>query len=103
MVCCTSRSWMATRSATMVSAAGGGDQSTMVSEMLRVILHRDGSVAVALGSSHPPFLSWNCVLGKHILDICCGAARLRRAAPQQAILRGRRSRPRTPTVYGVFA
>src|SRR5204863_8371410 len=29
------------------------------------------------------------VLGKHILDICCGAARLRRAAPQPRFSRGR--------------
>jgi len=43
------------------------------------------------------------VLGKHMLHMCCGAARLRRAAPQQDILRGRRSRPRNPTLQGVFA
>ena len=39
------------------------------------------------------------VLGKHMLDMWCDAARLRRAASHQDSSRGRLRRPRAPTVY----
>src|SRR5215213_3501450 len=43
------------------------------------------------------------VLGKHMLYIGCGVVRRSRAAPPQRFLRGRKRRPRTPTVQHVFA
>jgi len=48
------------------------------------------------GGTHVPPKSLLSGLGKPMLDIWCGAARLRRTAPQQAILRAA-APPRTPT------